>query len=69
MPVAPAVGRKHIDGACVTLASNRCKLLSSRAMVVSVAVNVGNIPAGEVERGDKPGAKPRTMVTNIERTR
>jgi hypothetical protein len=35
-------------------ASNRCKLLSSKAMVVSVAVNVGtNIPAGEVERGER----------------
>jgi hypothetical protein len=31
-------------------ASNRCKLLSSKAMVVSVAVNAGAIPGGEVER-------------------
>jgi hypothetical protein len=33
------------------LASNRCKLLSSKAMVVSVAVK--DIPAGEVERGER----------------
>ena len=36
------------------LASNRCKPLSSRAMVVSVAVNVETrISAGEVERGER----------------
>jgi len=34
-------------------ASNHCKLLSSKAMVVSVAANVGPIPAGEVERGER----------------
>jgi hypothetical protein len=28
-------------------ASNHCKLLSSKAMVVSVAVNVGRISSGE----------------------
>src|SRR3984957_15404979 len=42
-------GRSFEAGSQV-LASNRCKLLSSKAMVVSVAVNVGRIPAGEVER-------------------
>ena len=36
------------------LASNRFKLLSSKAMVVSVAVNVETrISAGEVERGER----------------
>jgi hypothetical protein len=36
------------------LASNHCKLLSPKAMVVSVAVNVGTkIPAGAVERGER----------------
>ena len=44
-------GRSFEAGSQV-LASNRCKLLSSKAMVVSVAVNV-DIPAGEVERGER----------------
>jgi hypothetical protein len=35
-------GRSFEAGSQV-LASNRCKLLSSRAMVVSVAINVGRI--------------------------
>jgi hypothetical protein len=35
-------------------ASNHCKLLSSKAMVVSVAGHVETmIPAGEVERGER----------------
>src|ERR1019366_5329953 len=34
-------------------ASNHCKLLSSKAMVVSVAANVGTNPSGEVERGER----------------
>jgi hypothetical protein len=32
-----------IEAGSQALASNRCKLLSSKAMVVSVAVNVGRI--------------------------
>ena len=38
-------GRSFEAGSQV-LASNRCKLLSSKAMVVSVAVNVGGYPGG-----------------------
>jgi|ERR1700732_4816105 hypothetical protein len=46
-------GRSFEAGSQV-LASNRCKLLSSKAIVVSVAVSVGgDIPAGEVERGER----------------
>jgi hypothetical protein len=45
-------GRSFEAGSQVP-ASNRCKLLSSKAMVVSVAVNVGRIPPGEVERGER----------------
>ena len=46
-------GRSFEAGSQV-LASNRCKLLSSKAMVVSVAVNVETrISAGEVERGER----------------
>jgi len=46
-------GRSFECGSQV-LASNRCKLLSSTAMVVSVAVNVGRISrAGKVERGER----------------
>ena len=45
-------GRSFEAGSQV-LASNRCKLLSSKAMV-SVAVNVGMISRrGEVERGER----------------
>ena len=35
------------------LISSHRKLLSSKAMVVSVAANVGTIPAGKVERGER----------------
>ena len=38
-------GRSFEAGSQV-LASNRCKLLSSKAMVVSVAANVGTNPSG-----------------------
>ena len=38
-------GRSFEAGSQV-LAPNRCKLLSSKAMVVSVAVNVGEYPGG-----------------------
>ena len=40
------------------LISSHCKLLSSKAMVVSVAGNVGTeIPAGKVERGERKRTK------------
>src|SRR4030088_2737269 len=46
-------GRSFEAGSQV-LASNHCKLLSSKAMVVSVAVNVGRISRrGKVERGER----------------
>jgi hypothetical protein len=46
-------GRTFEAGSQV-LASNRCKLLSSKAMVVSVcSQRRDNIPAGEVERGER----------------
>ena len=45
-------GRSFEVGSQV-LVSNHCKLLSSKAMVVSVAANVGPIPAGKVERGER----------------
>ena len=35
--------RRSFEAGSQVLASNRCKLLSSKAMVVSVAVNVGRI--------------------------
>ena len=35
------------------LASSHRKLLSSKAMVVSVAETPGQIPAGKVERGER----------------
>jgi len=34
-------------------ASNPCKLLSSKAMVVALQSTSGDIPAGEVERGER----------------
>ena len=45
-------GRSFEAGSQVP-ASNRCKLLSSTAMVVSVAVRREDIAAGEVERGER----------------
>jgi hypothetical protein len=46
-------GRSFEAGSQV-LASNRCKLLSSKAMVVSVAVNVGRISRRvRFERGER----------------
>jgi hypothetical protein len=44
---------RSFEAGSQVLASDRCKLLSSRAMVVSVAVNVGRIPTGVVERGER----------------
>src|SRR4030088_313103 len=50
-------GRSFEAGSQV-LASNRCKLLSSKAMVVSVAVNVGRISrrggVGEASASETP---------------